>query len=51
MLIWSLAVLTVAAWSGIGGIYFRRQIFQWFDHRYGMGEPNKPPRPRRRMFD
>lgn len=52
MLIAILVTLTVLAWSSMGAYYFRLEIYQWLDNRFGpANRPRKPERPRRRMYD
>jgi NADH:ubiquinone oxidoreductase subunit H len=53
MLLWSLVILAVVMWFGIWALYFRAEIFAWFDNRFGPAHvPKKVAKPpRRRMYD
>ena len=52
MLIAILVVLTVVGWVSMACVYFRLEIYHWFDNRFGPpSRPRKPERPRRRMYD
>ena len=52
MLLWSLVVLTIFAWIGVVVWYFKKELHQWLDNRYGpKSVEQKPPRQRRRMYD
>ena len=52
MLVPILIALTVVFWVGFVSIYFRIEIYEWFDSRWGpQSRPVKSKRGKRRMYD
>ena len=52
MLTWFLVIVTVVVWTSIYIWYYRTEIYQWFDNRYGPAHSEKKRKPpRRRMYD
>ncbi|MCQ8277801.1 hypothetical protein NFI95_05000 [Acetobacteraceae bacterium KSS8] len=45
MLVALLVILCAILWTSIVTVYFRREIFSWFDNKFGpdMTRPKKPP--------
>ena len=52
MLVWSMVIISVLVWPSIWIWYFRTELYQWFDNRFGPEQEKKRVKVERpRMYE